>query len=87
MGWIGQRILGKVSGPPPMDILPDFVFHAYNLTHSLVVWSALFALIWALRRHPPWLFLAWGLHVLCPGNLMGDWLVYDSELHGPPVGL
>ncbi len=63
--WIGQRILGEVSGPPPMDILPDFVFHAYNLTHSLVVWSVLFALIWALRRHPPWLFLAWGLHVFC----------------------
>jgi hypothetical protein len=49
--WIGQRILGEVSGPPPMAILPDFLFHAYNITH--------------LRRHPPWLFLAWGLHILC----------------------
>jgi len=63
--WIGQRILGTVSGPPPLAILPDFVFHAYNLTHSLVVWSALFALIWTLKRHPPWLFLAWGLHIVC----------------------
>ena len=63
--WISQRILGEVSGPPPISILPDFVFHAYNLTHSLVVWSVLFGLIWLWRRHPPWLFLAWGLHVLC----------------------
>ena len=63
--WISQRILGEVSGPPPISILPDFVFHAYNLTHSLVVWSVLFGLIWLWRRHPPWVFLAWGLHILC----------------------
>lgn len=63
--WIGQRILGKVSGPPPFAILPDYVFQAYNITHSLIVWSALFALLWAIRRHPPWIFLAWGLHILC----------------------
>ena len=63
--WISQRILGEVSGPPPITILPDFVSHAYNLTHSLVVWSFLFGLIWVWRRHPPWVFLAWGLHILC----------------------
>ncbi len=63
--WISQRILGEVSGPPPISILPDFVFHAYNLTHSLIVWSVLFGLIWVWRRHPPWVFLAWGLHILC----------------------
>ncbi len=33
--WIGQRILGRVSGPPALDILPDFVFYVYNFTHSL----------------------------------------------------
>jgi len=63
--WISQRILGEVSGPPSISILPDFVFHAYNLTHSLVVWSVLFGLIWVWRRHPQWVFLAWGLHILC----------------------
>jgi len=42
-----------------------FVFHAYNLTQSLVVWSFLFGLIWMWKRHPPWVFLAWGLHILC----------------------
>ena len=63
--WISQRILGEVSGPPPISILPEFVFHAYNLTHSLLVWSALFGLIWVLIRKPPWVFLAWGIHILC----------------------
>ncbi len=63
--WISQRILGEFSGPPPISILPDFVFHAYNLTHSLLVWSVLFGLIWVWRRYPPWVFLAWGLHILC----------------------
>ncbi|MFQ5849243.1 MAG: hypothetical protein ACE5JU_01490 [Candidatus Binatia bacterium] len=63
--WISQRLLGKISGPPPIAILPDFVFYTYNLTHSLVIWSVLFALIWALSKHRPWVFLAWGLHILC----------------------
>lgn len=63
--WLKLRLLGEISGPPPLDILPEFVFHAYNLTHSLVIWGLVFTLIWAIKRRPPWLFLAWGLHVLC----------------------
>jgi hypothetical protein len=63
--WIWRRILGKISGPPPVDILPDLVFYSYNLTHSLVLWGFLFALIWLIWRRPPWVGLAWGLHVLC----------------------
>ncbi|OGQ51435.1 MAG: hypothetical protein A3I10_03400 [Deltaproteobacteria bacterium RIFCSPLOWO2_02_FULL_57_26] len=64
-GWLSLRLAGQISGPPPLSILPEFVFHAYNLTHSLVVWAALFALIWALRKRPPWVFLAWSLHIVC----------------------
>lgn len=63
--WIVQRLSGEGSGPPPLNILPDFVFHAYNLTHSLIAWGALFALIWLLRKSPPLPLLAWGLHVFC----------------------
>jgi membrane-bound metal-dependent hydrolase YbcI (DUF457 family) len=64
-GWIRLRLAGEISGPPPLSTLPGFVFHAYNLTHSLIVWMALFGLIWLIRRNPPWVFLAWGLHILC----------------------
>jgi len=63
--WIVQRFSGRASGPPPLALLPEFVFHAYNLTHSLVIWGAFFALIWLLRKSPPWPLLAWALHVLC----------------------
>lgn len=64
-GWLRLRLAGEISGPPPLSMLPEFVFHAYNLTHSLVVWAAAFAIIWLIKRHPPRLFLAWGLHILC----------------------
>jgi hypothetical protein len=64
-GWIVGRLAGEHSGPPPFDMLPAMVFHAYNLTHSLVVWAAVFALVWAVRKHPPWPFLAWALHIVC----------------------
>jgi len=63
--WIGARILGTVSGPPPLEILPEVVFHAYNLTHSLVLWCLMFAVVWAWKRSCPWVLLAWGLHILC----------------------
>ena len=64
-GWLSLRLVGKVSGPPPLSTLPEFVFHAYNLTHSLLVWVVLFALLWAMLKYPPWVFLAWGFHIVC----------------------
>ncbi|MBI1993623.1 MAG: hypothetical protein HYV05_00975 [Deltaproteobacteria bacterium] len=70
--WIVQRFSGRTTGPPPLTMLPEFVFHAYNWTHSLVIWGALFALIWLLRKSPPWPLLAWGLHILS-----------DIPTHGP----
>ena len=63
--WIALRLAGEVSGPPSLSILPPYVFHAYNVTHSLVVWAGTFALLWALIKHPPWLLGAWFVHILC----------------------
>src|SRR6266542_2808646 len=42
--WITLRLAGKISGPPALTILPPYVFHAYNLTHSLFVWAVAFLL-------------------------------------------
>jgi len=64
-GWITERILGNISGPPALATLPPYVFHAYNLTHSLIVWTVAFSLLWALIRKPPWLLAAWLLHIVC----------------------
>lgn len=63
-GWIINRLAGEISGPPALSILPAYVFHAYNFTHSLVVWAVVFFLLWRLTKRPPWLLGAWGLHIL-----------------------
>jgi hypothetical protein len=64
-GWITLRLAGEVSGPPALSILPPYVFYAYNVTHSLLVWAAVFALLWLGSKSPPWLLGAWLLHILC----------------------
>ena len=64
-GWFTERLAGKVSGPPALTLLPPYVFHAYNVTHSLVVWAVAFFLLWQLMKKPPWLLGAWLLHILC----------------------
>jgi hypothetical protein len=63
--WIMLRLAGELSGPPPLSILPEYVFYTYNLTHSFVVWSAVFVLIWTVKGNPPWLLAAWSLHIVC----------------------
>jgi membrane-bound metal-dependent hydrolase YbcI (DUF457 family) len=44
--------------------IPPYVFAAYQVTHSLVVFAAAFLSTWLLRRRPFWPMAAWGLHVL-----------------------
>ena len=63
--WMLSRLAGEISGPPALSILPAYVFHAYNLTHSFVIWSMAFVLLWFLARTPPWIWAAWGLHIIC----------------------
>jgi len=64
-GWLTLRLAGKVSGPPALASLPPYVFHAYNFTHSLIVWAGACFLLWQLTKKPPWLLAAWLLHILC----------------------
>lgn len=49
--------------PDPSQI-PLYVHNLYNITHSLVVFAAVFGLVWLARRKPPYVMLAWGLHIL-----------------------
>jgi len=64
-GWITERLAGEISGPPALSILPPYVFHAYNVTHSLVVCAVAFLLVWLVMKKPPWLLGAWLLHIIC----------------------
>ncbi|HZD39205.1 MAG TPA: hypothetical protein VE131_00695 [Terriglobales bacterium] len=63
--WLLGRLAGDISGPPALSSLPPYVFHAYNFTHSLAVWSLLFIALWFLVKVPPWLLAPWGLHIFC----------------------
>src|SRR5882762_5620867 len=40
--------------PPDPHIIPAYVYHAYNVTHSLVIWAVLAARVWAYQRKYPW---------------------------------
>lgn len=51
------------SGPPSTEAIPNYVHVLYNYTHSLVIFAAVFSLIWLLRRKPYIPLLAWGLHI------------------------
>lgn len=39
--------------------------HAYNVTHSLVVWSVIAVVFWLFQRKVPWVFAPSALHILC----------------------
>lgn len=51
-------------GTPPESSIPYWVHHLYNVTHSFVVFLAVFLLVWFLLKRPILPLAAWGLHVL-----------------------
>ncbi|MEW6756158.1 MAG: hypothetical protein AB1505_35070 [Candidatus Latescibacterota bacterium] len=51
-------------GHPNITAFPPWAGGLYGLTHSLVVFTVAFLLVWALAGRPVWLVGAWGLHVL-----------------------
>ncbi|MBX3234913.1 MAG: hypothetical protein KF814_02065 [Nitrospiraceae bacterium] len=52
------------QGTPPESTIPPYVHHLYDVTHSFVVFLAVFALLRILLKRPLWELGAWGLHVL-----------------------
>jgi membrane-bound metal-dependent hydrolase YbcI (DUF457 family) len=52
-------------GPPDPRTIPAYVYHAYNITHSLVIFGILAFIAWKLYGRRAWPFGAWGLHILC----------------------
>ena len=62
-GHIFPQFIGE-DGVPHPDLVPSLVHIMYNLTHSLVVFALVCALVWFLRKKPFWEMGAWGLHIL-----------------------
>ncbi|MCX6780078.1 MAG: hypothetical protein NT034_02775 [Candidatus Magasanikbacteria bacterium] len=52
------------GGHPSNASVPTYVHSLYNITHSLVIFAAIFAVVWMVRRKPFLPMLAWGLHIL-----------------------
>ncbi len=49
--------------PPSPSMFPAYVHSLYNVTHSLLVFAAAFAIVWFARRKPLMEMWAWALHV------------------------
>ncbi len=50
--------------PPPESAIPSFVHLLYRPTHSVIIFAAVFLLVWLIRKKPLWAMTAWGLHIL-----------------------
>ncbi len=59
----GTGFFSRLGHKPELATIPEYVYAAYHVTHSLVVFSLAFALVWAIRGKPMKEMLAWGLHV------------------------
>lgn len=65
-----MAILGLASGPdwkngiPDPSLVPSYIYYLYNITHSLIIFTAVFLLIWLIRKKPLWIIGVWGLHIL-----------------------
>ncbi len=69
--WLGvfnipglPRLPNIPREPPDPSLIPDFVFKVYNISHSLIVFLILFAIVWLILRRPLFELSAWGLHIL-----------------------
>ena len=51
-------------GPPSISSLPEWLFAAYNMTHSLVMFLAVFLLTYLLTKKWFWPLTAWGIHIV-----------------------
>lgn len=62
-------ILGPERHPlfarPPVSLINPLTFDLYDITHSSIVFLAVFALAYFLnKKRPYWLMWGWGLHIL-----------------------
>jgi membrane-bound metal-dependent hydrolase YbcI (DUF457 family) len=55
---------GWENGHPNIGDYPMFAQNLYNITHSLVIFVLVFALLWVAAKKPIWIIAVWGLHIL-----------------------
>lgn len=75
---------------PTNDLVPTYVHHLYDITHSLIVFGIIFGLVYLFRKKPFWPLSAWGLHILMdiPGHSYSFfptpflWPISDFRVNG-----
>ncbi|MBI2101193.1 hypothetical protein HYT53_01145 [Candidatus Woesearchaeota archaeon] len=50
--------------PPALSSLPEWLFAAYNMTHSLIVFFIVFLLIYIFTKKWLWALTAWAAHIV-----------------------
>lgn len=65
----GLLFIGEIGhltsrGPPAIETLPSWLFFMYGLTHSAVVFAAVFGIVWLVRKRVPLILLAWFGHIV-----------------------
>jgi hypothetical protein len=59
----GTDFFSRLGKRPEISTIPDYVHATYNVTHSLVVFSVAFTLLWLIRGKPLVEMWAWALHI------------------------
>jgi len=60
----GLEFFRGMGHPPDVSQIPAYVYHLYDVTHSLVVFCLVFGVVWLLRGKPLLELGAWGLHLV-----------------------
>ncbi len=51
------------AGPPPTAVIPYYINYFYNATHSLIIFSLVFLIVYLIFKKPFLPLLAWALHI------------------------
>jgi hypothetical protein len=60
----GQQVFGSFSTRHQVADGFNLAHDLYQYSHSVVVWIAVFFIVWLVFRRPRWELLAWLLHIL-----------------------
>ncbi len=62
LGWYYHPSFS--GGHPPPEAIPQIIHTLYQWSHSLVIFTVVFAFMWLLFRRPVYEMLAWPLHII-----------------------
>jgi hypothetical protein len=79
--------LSTIIQSPPYSSITEML---YNISHSLIIFTVIFLLIWLIFRKPIWIMFGWLLHILIdiPTHLIGHfptpmfWPLSNFKING-----